>query len=305
MPPTTQDNRAERKIYFYRAFSGDGNADFKLDRDKLVNCIDKLKGTNAYYLDEGDDKITCAEVVKKTKSHRLKLYAIRRQDLPAIDDGSGSGQVKDLSLAATEGLAEAIHIVLYPNNIIAAEFFFYGPRIARLQAFINRRCGMNVRIEQLYRGDAVERALKFQDVRVLRIKVHPSQETKKALSEAGLDGAIDAAKKMGAGVYADLTLRAEKNDSKFTQKAKKFIRTLKQTDTRDLFDGAGIEGLNPDSDHVEPVNLLSDQLVRVAKIKRQSKRTRALDSDDAFAAIKTAYDDVKAELPKDAVVKAG
>jgi hypothetical protein len=42
-------------------------------------------------------------------------------------------------------------------------------------------------------------------------------------------------------------------------------------------------------------------LVRVAHIPRESARTRALDSDAAFKAIHTAYQQVKDHLPSDGV----
>ena len=295
----SQNNDAERKIYFYRAFPQNPDPDFELDREAICKAIKKLKGTEQFYLDEGADKITCGEVVSEKLPPRIKLYAIRRENLPSRD--TGQGIIEELQLRATEGLAEAIHIRLYPNSIIAAEFFYYGPRISRFQTFLNQRCGQDLVIKELYRGDAIERALTFKDVRALRVKIHPSDLSKQKASELGFDGLMRTAKTFEAGVYADVTLRAQGYDESFTEKVKGLLKKIKGENPAHLFANLEMEGKSLDSGNVEPLNLLSDQLVRVAQIPRESARTRALDSPAAFKAIHTAYDEVKEHLGSDAV----
>lgn len=299
MPPQQNANEAERKIYFYRVFPQSEEDGFELDRDAVCAAISSLKGTKDFYLDEGSDKITCAEVVRSKAPQRVKLYAIRRENLPSRD--AGNGVIEELQLRATEGLAEAIHIRFYPNNVIAAEFFYYGPRISRLQTFLNQRCGQDVVIKEFYRGDAIERALLLKDVRALRVKIHPSDISKERISDLSFDGVMSTAKAFDAGVYADVTLRAEGNDASFTAKAKNLLKKLKGENPANLFANLEVEGKGPESDKVEALNLLSDQLVRVAHIPRESARTRALDSDAAFKAIHKAYQQVKDHLPSDGV----
>jgi hypothetical protein len=292
---------AERKIYFYRAFPQHDIPDFELDRAAICDAIAGLKGTPEFYLDEGADKITCGEVVSDKLPPRIKLYAIRRENLPSRD--SGDGVIEELQLQETEGLAEAIHIRLYPNSVIAAEFFYYGPRISRFQTFLNQRCDQQVVVKELIRGDAIERALKLRDVRALRVKIHPSDVSKQKASDLGFDGLMSTAKAFDAGVYADVTLRAGGADEGFTGKAKSLFRKLKGENPGQLFENLEVEGRGRESGKVEALNLLSDQLVRVAHIPRESARTRALDSPAAFAAIHTAYKEVKDLLPSDAVAE--
>jgi hypothetical protein len=159
-------------------------------------------------------------------------------------------------------------------------------------------------IRQLYRYDVVERALRFEDIRMMRLKVNPSIDSRQAVSAAGLDGILDTANNFHTEVYADLTLRTEADDQRFTDKVKRVIRRMRTDDENNparVLDALDISGRNPESGRVEPLNILEDRLVRVAYIPRQSERTRALDSNAAFEAIGTAYNDFKHHLTRDAL----
>jgi hypothetical protein len=303
------NDTAERKIYFYRVVPQDPSkapSDWTLNRKAVTNCIESLTGKPEFYFEEdGGERITCAEVHGDRAPQKLKFYAIRRTDLPSLD--SGTGVIGDLALAETEGLAEAVHLRLFPNSIIGFESFFYGPRISRIEAFLNERCaaalGVPVFIKQLYRGDMITRALKYEDIRVFHAKIHPSNESRRAAQEAGLKGVMDTASEFGADVYAEIRLRADPGDARFTNRVKGLLRTWRDSaeNPSDFLVAADIAGKNPETDKVEPLNVLNDALVRVAFIERQSARSRALDTDAAFEAVWQAYRQVKALLPSDAL----
>ncbi len=292
----------KRKIYFYRVAPTTPTKGWKLDRAAIVKAIKGHIGQPTFYLDEGEDRITCAEVHSEKAPQSIKLYGIRRTNLPSRD--SGTGTIGDLGLAVTEGLAEAVHLRLFPNGIIGFESFFYGPRIGRFQDYLTERCNLDVAIQPLYRADMLERALKFKDVRVLRVKLLPSMVSKELVKKAGLKGVLDVATNFDAGVFAEVTLRAEGFDKGFTGKVKGMLTQFRKEkrDPGDLLDVLEIEGVSPQSDRVEPLNLLNDALQRVVLIPRESKRSRALDSPAAFKAILDAYNDVKKDLPSDAQV---
>ena len=152
----------------------------------MAKAIKALKGTDKFYFEQQDERVTCAEVRRTKGPQSLKFYAIRRTDLPSLD--SGTGTIGDLALKATEGLAEAVHLRFFPNNVVGFEAFFYGPRIGRVEDFLNERCadalGAPVRLRQMLRGDIIERALKFDDIRVFHVKIDPSQESVMAAGAA-------------------------------------------------------------------------------------------------------------------------
>jgi hypothetical protein len=294
------DNEAKRKIYFYRVVPHRPTDGWKFDRKAVVKAIESHAGRKSFYLDEGDDRISCAEVFDAKAPQSIKLYAIRRSNLPARD--SGSGVIGDLGLKVSEGLAEAVHLRLFPNGIVGFESFYYGPRISRWESYLQERCSMAVSVRELYRGDMLDRALKFNDIRVLHVKLLPSMVTREQMKGAGLAGVLDAAKNFDAKVYADLTLRSERFDDGLTAKAKDLIRQFKRNkeDPSTVFAAFGIEGHNPETRRVDDLNLLNDALQRTVTIPRENARSRALDSPAAFAAIRVAYGQVKSDLPKDA-----
>ncbi len=293
---------AERKIYFYRAFPMDEEDGWSLDRKGICDAIGALKGTNDFYLDDGDDKITCAEVGRDQAPQSIKFYSIRRQDLPSRDDGAGV--ISDLDLAAEEGLAEAVHVRLFPNNVIAAEFFYYGPRISRIHGYLNARCDQDIYLRPFIRGDLVQSAMDLKDIRLLRIKVHPSEVSRQEARELGFDKVMAAAKEFDADIAIDVTMRSEKYNDGLTNRAKHLIGKVSDGDgdAKEIFANLEVGGTDSDG-RVEYINLLSEQLVRVAKIPKESARTRALDSPAAFRAIKDAYDEVKHLLTSDAVAE--
>jgi hypothetical protein len=295
------DTDAERKIYFYRAVPQDGDETFELDRKAVCKVITSLAGTPGFYLDEGSDKITCAEVVDATSPQKIKLYSIRRENLPSRDDGAGT--ISDLELEDEEGLAEAIHIRLYPDSVIAAEFFYFGPRISRFQTFLNQRCGQEVVLYPFGNGDVIDRALSLKDFRALRIKVHPSAVSQQQAAQLGFDPMMQAAKNLGADTSIDVTFRGEASDGKFRNRVETLLKKVKrEDDPEEIFENLEISGKDPVSKHVETINLLSDLLVRVVTIPRESARTRALDSPAAFREIHQAYKDVKDDLKSDALL---
>jgi hypothetical protein len=133
-----------------------------------------------------------------------------------------------------------------------------------------------VTINPLYRADMLERALKFKDVRLLRVKLLPSVVSRELVKKAGLKGVLDVATNFDAGVFAEVTLRAEGFDDGFTSKVKGMLQQFRKdkSDPGDVLDVLEIQGVNPQSDRVEPLNLLNDALQRVVSIPRESKRSR-------------------------------
>jgi hypothetical protein len=298
-----QTAELQRKIYFFRAELVDPtqNPDWLLPRKKIARLISELEG-KAFYLEQGEDRVTCAEVHDSGAPQALKFYAIRRQNLPSRDDGTG--RIGDLGLQEKEGLAEAVHVMLFPNSIIGFEAFFYGPRVSRVEAFINQKCasatGAPIVIKQLYRRDALERAQSFSDIRTLRVKMRPQSN---GSDDQALRPLMEAASALHAVDYADVTFRTVPGDEGFGDRVKQFLARIskRSVSAAQAFENLEIYGRNPESDDLEPLNLLNEALYRVAYIPRQGERTRALDTPAAFSAIKRAHQEVRDQLPDDAV----
>ena len=287
---------ARRKVFFYRALNADGGGPW--DRDRVAGAIGQLTGHAAYL--EDADHVNRAEVYSASRPQCIRFYKIRRDDLPAVDDGAGDRS--DLGLAADEGLAEAIHICLFDNGVIGAEFFFYGPRINRFEAYVNDKLGVAVVISQLARHDVIDEALRFGEIRVLRIKLNPSAISAAAAHSANLDGLMEVASSFEAGVYADITLRAERYDTGLTHQAKTLFQKLRNGTTEsNIFDKLEIEGKPDPGSPVVPLDLLSQRIYRTVEIPYRTQRYRDLNADAAFSAIRNAYGEVRDQVEADAL----
>lgn len=286
---------ATRKVLFYRVRPLQDGVVW--DRDEACRAINALTGTDVYY-DDGE-QVVRAEVFSADRPHMIRFFKVRRDDLPAVDDGAGDR--RDLDLDEGAGLIEAIHLCLFPNGIIGAEFFFYGPRISRFQKYLNQKLDIGpFEIAELVRNDVIDQALRFGDIRLLRIKVDPSVMSQQAAQATNLDGLLDAAQSFGAGVYADLTLRAESNDDGFKQKVKGLLTRLKNgANDVHIFEKLEIEGKPAPDEPVTPLDILSERLYRTVDIPYRAERYRDLNSDAAFAAIRHAYREVAREIPND------
>jgi hypothetical protein len=286
---------AKRKIFFYRVL--DQETQEPLDRKAICAAISALQGEDCYYDDA--DMITRAEVFDAKLPACIRFYKVRRDELPGVDDGQGSHD--DLDLEEEEGLAEAIHLMMFPNGVVAAESFGHGPRATRFPLYLQSKLDMPCTMVPIIRHDVVEEALKFGDIRFLRVKLDPSSESYGSASPTILHGLMGTAQELHTGVYAELALRSEKGDQKFTSRVKKMISEIfGGNGDVGAFEKVEIEG-KPDPDtSVAELDLLSERLYRTVEIPYRAQRTRELDADAAFAAIRDAYNRVKNQLGKDA-----
>lgn len=287
---------AQRKIVFYRLL--DQETEKPLDRKAICAGISALQGEDSYFEDDG--MITRAAVHDAKLPAKIQFYKVRRDDLPGKDDGQGAHE--DLDLDEDEGLAEAIHLMMFPNGIIAAEVFGYGPRATRFPAYLKGKLDLPSTMRAIIRGDVVDEALKYGDIRLLTFQLDPSDGSHVASAAQALHGVMETAQDLGTGVWAELSLRSAKGDQAFTDRVKGTLKNVfgGSDSVVDAFNKLEIEG-KPDPDSpVTPLDLLSERLYRVVSIPYRAQRTRELDTDAAFAAIKDAYDGVKQHLEGDA-----
>ena len=127
--PRNPSPTVERKIHFFRVDAGlDGSGKpLVFDPTTALKNIERLSfdetSSSRYSLDE-DGNALCVwpEITKERIA--LRFAQVRRVGLPQLERG---GAVTDLNVADDEGLLESIHAVFFENNIVGAEFNFYGP----------------------------------------------------------------------------------------------------------------------------------------------------------------------------------
>lgn len=289
-----------RKILFYRLF--DEETGDPLNRKAICDEIRSLSGKDAYFTttDSSGEHTVRAEVLSDKPPQRIRFFKVRWDELPGVDDGEGSQA--DLPLEEGEGLSEAVHIRLFKRGVVGVEAFGYGPRAERFGRYARDHLGFDAVMRRLVRHDAIDQALQFEDIRLLRIRLDPSVASREAAGDPKLAGLMQTADDFDAGVYADLTLRSEGNDHRFRDRVRAFLKGLKgsETDTS-IYEKLEIEGKPDPSTRVAPLDLLEERLYRTVTIPYRGGRTRELDADAAFSAIRAAYEEVKDLIVLDAL----
>lgn len=286
---------ARRKVFFHRLLDPNKQPP---DPEAIASAIGGL--TDPYF-EDSDGYITRAEVFETGEPVSIRFFRVRREQLPGKDDGDG--KQGDLNLSPDEGLLEAIHLCLYKSGYVAWEYFHYGPRVSRFATFLRKKLDMQVELTQCGAHDLIEKALKYQEIRLLRIKIDPSDASVKAITDPNAIALMKAATEFQASKYAEITLRAEIDDPGFGQKVKDLLRRLKNGNV----DSAAIEGLAIDGKPAEggptaPLNLLSEKLYRTVDVPYEPSRTKELDKVQAFAAVKSAYEGAKDDIHRDALI---
>ena len=197
--PTT----IERKIHFYLANSGADQTGRSLpfDARTVLPHLDNLPfAEDGRYLPVADGVVTCCWVDPARQHPRMRLASIRRSALPLVEQG---GALQPLTIPTTSGLAEQIHIVFFPRNIVGAELNFYGPRISRLETYLANRGPSTlgpVTFEPLLRQDVAEQLERLRDIRLFRLKIRSTYAATVARADASLGRAFQAAAEAG-GAY--------------------------------------------------------------------------------------------------------
>jgi len=304
MPPRKrkQSPTLERKIHFYRASVGNDENGLPLpfNPDPALVKINSLpfSDSNGRYLTGEDGNAVCGWIDTNGSQSRMRFGHIRRAGLPQIEQ---SGTLSDLNIAANAGLVEAIHVIFFPNNIVGADFNFYGPRLSRLGTYLRSKSdGQSpaVTFLPLLRHDVVAQLDHLTDVRLFDLKIHPSYANTVRQADQDLGAAFDAARRVGDTKEIEIIIQPNKNARKSIQD--RFISIAKslgrQSELRTEALKFIVRGKRDDTGRVEAIDLLRDHLIANKKIVCLSERSRALDMHSAYAAIQSAYNELGEDL---------
>ena len=296
MPPQA----VERKIYFYRANVGTDQAGRPLPFNvtPALQHIGRLPFTPAgRYLDDGDIRL-CCWIDQPYPQPRLRLVQIRQTGLPQLES---LGQLRDLSIPANAGLAEAIHIVVFQNNIVGSDFNFYGPRMSRLSWYLrekgNGHCS-EATFEPLLRQDVAAELNRLREIRLFHLKIRAPYAATVAQADRDLGEAFAAAQRAGEADELEIVLRPRRySRNPLADRMLRAARVLAgRGDLRLEASKFAVKGVRADTGELELVDILRDQLVAREEVMRQSQRGRALQSGSAFDAIERAHAALEDEL---------
>jgi hypothetical protein len=236
---------------------------------------------------------------------RARLATIRRTDLPSVED---AGTLRPLGLPAGSGLAEGIHLVFFPQQIIGADFNFYGPRATSFARFHNMKTKdvenlPEIEIEPLLRADVAASVRALTDLKVLRLKVRrPFIETVRRADQT-LGRAFRAAAEASGAEQVDIVLsppphsRKEVLKSDLLPAVRRLVRSAERSRDVRAFE---VKGDSPDG--VEYIDVLRSQLLTRKRVVKLNPESRALDSESAYEAIQEAHNELSGEIRDAAAV---
>lgn len=301
-----------RRIYFYRALCGQdaSGSPIRFDAQAYLAAVDAIPWHGDKRYSEIEDGSALALWVEDDlqKRPRARFGLVRRDALPAIEK---EGALRDLTLRADEGLVEQVHLRFFANNILGADFNFYGPRLARLRKYFSvvaPNAGPEVEFGTLVNRSALAALEDLPELHSLELQVHRSfLEAEEALPDDILTG-LSALGRIGHPEFIGIQLRLGRRTGSrsLASTVRAWLRGLVGASDGSLVDrGVSrlvVAGYARDARKLQTVDLLSDRFVTEERVIFQSKRGRTLDAPSVYEAIEKAYVPLRRDLERAAAV---
>lgn len=300
--PGAAANTAVRAVHFYRVANrvrAEDGAIEPFDPTPLCEAVADLKGAERYMvLDDGSE--IAAWLDRDTDRDRLILARIKRTDLPLTETRGGERGI--LTLLEEQGIAEVVHVLFLPNNVVGIDFNIAGPRPTKLRDYAQDRLVYRYRnftMAPIIDRDAMERLARVARVKSLELTL--SGHTLATLPQRQTDNYIQVLRQLPAmGDAGAVTIawkpsgRSEVLDAASMRAL--VIHLLQNRAALDKKSRIVLKGFNAEGGR-EEFNLLRDVVVSKQNIVKM-QRSRTVDSRDAFRAIANAYNEMRDRFPQ-------
>ena len=229
---------------------------------------------------------------------KLRFGKTRMSELPTKELG---GRLSSIELEENAGLADLVHVIIYRDGWVAAEFNGDGPRVKRLGEYLfAKRQSLTERPEflPLYRRDILKIVENVTAVRLLELSGKPDAGELIAQADVTLGGAYKQLKLSGANKLIHLMLTAEDQPDSRLRAICRALAVLvhsKPGFVKDEITKLKIEGFDSNGTK-QLVNLLDEFLISTKYIAREEGKAKALSTDDAFRKIDEAFNENVADF---------
>jgi hypothetical protein len=295
----------ERKIHFYRADAGvdDNGRPRAFDPAPALAVISTLpfaEGPSSRYLVDDDGNALGVWPAVTAARKALRFCQVRRVGLPMLERG---GNVSDLNIADDEGLLEPVHVVFFADNIVGADFNFYGPRLSRLGYYLRTKAGDQVPVVQFLptlRRDVARQLDSLEELRLFDLKIKASYADAVRQADASLGDAFAANARVLEGHSDEIELILKPSKDGRWGALRRLLPALKSLVGRgDFHENSAkfqVKGRNLITQQIDTIDLLKDQLIETKQILRLGARSRAVDPQSAYGAVEAAYQELGDEL---------
>jgi hypothetical protein len=295
----------DRNIYFFRADVGSSGAGLPLVLSPipLMERIGMLAFPDGRFLAMPGDKsshLCCWPETGGGRYPAAVFATVRRNGLPEVSDELG--QLTPLPISLESGLAEKVHVVFFPSNIVGIDFNVYGPRPHAIGHYLTTKGSdllpNGLALWALLRADAAAKLNSFSELTFLSLRIKPSLVETIKKSNRSLGSAFEAIRAFSDSPDLELICRTDRRKKETLCKSllnwtKKAVHNSEIMSEALSFDIAGISPTFPKADSLD---LLSDKLVVRKAMMKHDPRSRSVDPISAFNAIEEAYVELKIEI---------
>jgi hypothetical protein len=251
------------------------------------------------YMTLGNDNQLIMEVVEIANGVIRGRFGVkRRRGLPRVED---AGVYSDLQLAATAGLAEIRHFVVYPRKkLLGIEVNGNAPGISRWAQYLQYKVPDLdwVSTEIILAGTAAETLKRVGRIAGATLTVYAESSETLGDLDGGLKSGLrslkksaDNARKITVAFELGTRKRDESLELRFRKKLPGF---LQKAESRQALSDLTIRAYDEAASRTRDIDLLEDRFVGFRKVAALDSAGRVIDSDSIFAQI----DDVAKGLPE-------
>ena len=271
----------ERSIHFFKVDcgAGEGGKPLPFDCAPVLEQINskpfKRAAVGGRYVPTSDGEAHCAwvdedaeELIDGFQPRRVRFGRLRRNAIPQFEQ---AGELAQIDLGAGSSLCETSHLLILPNNIVGAEFNFFGPRAARFADYMQHLSGQATPpfgMEQLLRQDVLVQLKNQQAIRAFDLAIRPSYADIISEVSPNLGAALNAAREASDASVIGVYLKADPrkhSDTLGTKLFRQVRRIGRLPGLRENAMRAQVRSVGPDGT-MRDLDLLQDLLVISKKI---------------------------------------
>ena len=301
------ERHTARTVHFFRLHAGrndDGDL-LPYDFGRALERIGRLPFSGEErYLAQDDDTVLVVWPDEKGRGGQSARFAtVRRAALPRVEN---SGQLTDLRIPASAGLAEITHVVGFADSTVGILFNNYGPRPTKIADYLNAKCApeqVGATLSPLLRSDVATQLMRMTDVRLIDISVHHDVSAVLAEFDKGFAQSIEAARRFTEAQRVRIVLQPEAySRGVLGQGAVQLIRNLaRMPGIGHMFDRFFVRGFDPVTARNVDLDVLREFIVSKQDVVFLDRRSRALNDSSAYDAIRRAHSQLAGEIASAAV----
>lgn len=292
-----------RTIHFYRAEEGYNDAGDLLPIDfaqrlESIECLPFTRdGSPSRYEWESKDAMLCAVFDPPHGHDAFKFCRVRHSGLPELEQ---HGKITGLKIDDDQGLAESIHVAFFPDNVVGIEQNRDGPSVAKLAWYLTSKSGnimRPIRLHHLIRYNPVARLNQLRDLTILDLEIHSSYAATVPENAPPLPGVFRGIQdSVGVTEAIRLALKFQKDERGFKRFAQPIIDLLSNQNFVNNAKSFKVQGTNDETERLDFINLLGDQIVSQRDVELAHAQHRAVDTQAAFKAIRDAHLDLSDDI---------